>query len=146
MSFSDSTFTRLGYGRFPYFIIREEAGLFRQVPIHFTRKELKYMDGVYVSIKTEHTYAIIRKKCIQTLKQLIDGDKEPISHRIDKAKIYQMGKQRKQGCIVFGPNEAIYLDCMGKVIKRSKAIPFGGNLISICNNSISLGGKHYNIY
>ncbi len=46
-------FASRGYGVFPYIIIREMGGMYRQIPIHFSLQELLEREGVLVNLCEE---------------------------------------------------------------------------------------------
>lgn len=50
MTKSVSFFTRLGYGQFPYIIIREQAGMYRQIPIHFGLNNPNTQEGLILLV------------------------------------------------------------------------------------------------
>ncbi|MGA0402239.1 MAG: hypothetical protein ACO3NA_01225, partial [Flavobacteriaceae bacterium] len=57
-----SKYNLLGYGKIPYFIIRECSGIYRQIPIHFCEKELQTKDGIYVEVDENDSYECIQEK------------------------------------------------------------------------------------
>jgi len=133
----------LGYGIFPYFIIRECSGIYRQIPIHFSEKELQSKDGIYIPISEKDSYEHIQQKCLTVLKDLIIGKIKATGQEDINEPWLFFGKQKKEGCLVLNPNEAIYFDFNGKQIAIGE-IPFGGTLISISGAKMSENGNHYN--
>lgn len=133
----------LGYGIFPYFIIRECSGIYRQIPIHFSKEELQSKDGIYIPISEKDSYECIQHKCLIILKDLILGEIKAIGHEDKNQSLLFFGKQKKEGCLVLNPEEAIYFDFNGKQIAIGE-IPFGGTLISVSGAKMNANGDHYN--
>ena len=139
-----NTYTQLGYGQIPYFIIRECSGIYRQIPIHFEVRELETKDGIYIRIEQNGPYDYIIMECLKTLKSLILEKINAFSH-LDNSKVwFIVGKHSKEGCLVLNPQEAIYLNTEGEKVSDVGKIPFGGTLISVSGSTILTNGKHFN--
>lgn len=145
MSKKSSNYNLLGYGKIPYFIIRECSGIYRQIPIHFCKKELQTKDGIYIEVDENDSYERIQEKCLNTLKDLIQDKIAPITQIENKQQWFFIGKPKKEGCLVIDPEKAIYLNSKGQVIAISE-IPFGGTLISISGDKIRTNEGHYKLY
>jgi hypothetical protein len=48
-------FASKGYGLFPYIIIREMSGMYRQIPIHFSLQELLEREGVLANLSEDES-------------------------------------------------------------------------------------------
>ena len=145
MTKSVSFFTRLGYGQFPYIIIREQAGMYRQIPIHFNNEELNTKDGIYVKLESKDSYENIEFNCVETLKEFLLQNKSPYSHIKSESNWIFIGKNQREGCVVFNPEQAVYLNYQGETINTSNTIPWGGTLISISDHIIQSNDRHFNL-
>lgn len=139
-----SFFTRLGYGQFPYIIIREQVGMYRQIPIHFLKEELNTKEGIYVRVDSRDSHELIEIKCVDALREILIGTLEPLSHYTPESKWVFIGKSTKQGCVVLNPEQAIYVDSNGKKLNTSTGIPSGGTLLSVAGTTIIHSKRHFN--
>ena len=137
-------FAVLGYGTFPYIIIREMIGMYRQIPIHCSIQELLEREGVLVNISEDESEDVFEEKCLDTLKRIITSqDVITIKRNIEENWIF-LDNRKIEGCVVFSPNRAIYLDSGGNIKSESKSIPWGGTLVSMCGEKIITSCRHYN--
>jgi hypothetical protein len=138
-------FASKGYGLFPYIIIREMSGMYRQIPIHFSLEELLEREGVLVNQFEDESDDNVEEKCIDTLNSIIKSEPVIIIKRNTKKNWIFSSNRKIEGCVVFSPKRAIYLDSEGKIKCESKSIPWGGSLISICGETIITNSQHYNL-
>ena len=137
-------FASKGYGVFPYIIIREMSGIYRQVPISFSFPELLKKEGVLVNLTEDESDTAIKEACVETLRKMITTKQVITVNRNSKDNWIFVGNQKREGCVVFDPNYAIYVDSDGKVISKTNNIPSGGTLISMCGETITRNDRHYN--
>ena len=134
-----------GYGVFPYILIREMSGMYRQIPIHFSLQELLEREGVLVNLSKEESEDSFEEKCIDTLKNLILAEPVITIKRNTKENWIFSSNRKIEGCIVFSPKRAIYLDSGGNIKSESENIPWGGTLVSMCGETIITSDHHYNL-
>ena len=139
-------FESKGYGVFPYIIIREMSGIYRQIPIHFSLQELLDREGVLVNQSEDEADDIVEERCVDTLKRIIKSEPVISIKRNNKEKWIFSGNRKIEGCVVFSPNKAIYLDSIGNIKSESESIPRGGSLVSMCDEIITVNDKHYNSF
>jgi hypothetical protein len=138
-------FASKGYGLFPYIIIREMSGMYRQIPIHFSLQELLEREGVLANLSEDESENSIEEKCLSILRSIIKS--EPvitIKRNTEENWIFSSGR-KIEGCVVFSPKRAIYLDSGGNIKSDSESIPWGGSLISLCGETIITNSQHYNL-
>lgn len=129
----------LGYGTFPYIIVRERSGIYRQIPIHFFPFSNK-LDGLFLDGCHTKSTKEIRKNCVELLRSTIKKENnKPATNKQSK----DSSLRTKEGCIVFNPYEAIYFDCEGKFICRSESIPSGGTLLRVDGEIIQYENRHF---
>lgn len=92
---SVSFFTRLGYGQFPYIIIREQVGMYRQIPIHFGLNNPDTQEGLILLVDDCDTHETLEDKCDEALKRIIT--KKPV--------LFNRRINYEQGCII--PNRKL---------------------------------------
>ncbi len=138
-------FTSKGYGVFPYIIIREMSGMYRQIPIHFLIEELTTKEGVLVELSGNESHEEIQDKCVEILRKIINSENVISSEDGKKDKWVTVGEVKREGCVVLNPSSAIYLNSEGEIISRTKKIPWGGTLISMNGETISQSESHFQI-
>ena len=138
-------FASKGYGLFPYIIIREMSGMYRQIPIHFSLQELLEREGVLVNLSEDESEDSIEEKCIDDLRRIIKSEPVIIIKRNTEENWIFSGNRKIEGCVVFSPKRAIYLDSGGNIKSESESIPWGGTLVSICGETIITNSQHYNL-
>ena len=138
-------FASKGYGVFPYIIIREMSGLYRQIPIHFSLEELLDKEGVLINQFEDESDNSIEEKCVITLRRIIKSDPVIIIKREVKGNWIFSDNRTIEGCVVFDSKKSIYLDSKGKIKSESDFIPFGGILLSMCGEIITTGNQHYDL-
>jgi hypothetical protein len=138
-------FASKGYGIFPYIIIREISGMYCQIPIHFSLQELLEKEGVLVNRSEDEGDDSIEDNCVSTLKSIIKSEPVITIKRNSKENWIFSGNRKIEGCVVFSPKRAIYLDSEGNLKEESDSIPSGGCLITMCGETIISGGHHYNL-
>ena len=138
-------FASRGYGVFPYIIIREMSGMYRQIPIHFSLQELLEREGVLVNLYDEEGDDTTKEKCLSILRSIIKSEPVITIKRNTEENWIFSGVRKIEGCVVFSPKRAIYLDSEGNLKEESDSIPSGGFLIAMCGETIISGGKHYNL-
>ena len=139
-------FTSKGYGVFPYIIIREMSGMYRQIPIHFSLEELLEREGVLVNPFEDESDDNVEERCINTLNSIIKSEPVIIIKRNTEENWIFSGNRKIEGCVVFSPKRAIYLDSGGNVKSESESIPWGGTLVSICGEIIITSDQHFNFF
>lgn len=129
-----------GYGTFPYLIVRIRSGLYKQIPIHFSQRELHFKEGVFVAVSETDAVEDIEKECLITLAKILAYDSEIIA----SGDLYlgdPRTHRRLTGCLVLEPERAIYIREDNEVIEGS--IPWGGTLVSIENETIKFPMSHH---
>ena len=139
-------FASKGYGVFPYIIIREMSGMYRQIPIHFSLQELLFKEGVLVNQTEVEREVCIEGKCISTLKRIIKSESVITFKQNAERNWIFSGDRKIEGCVVFSPKRAIYLDSIGNIKSVSESIPWGGSLVSMCGETIITSNQHYNLH
>ena len=127
-----------GYGAFPYFIVRVTSGIYMQVPIHFN-SSLEFKEGVSLYVDTKYSMERIESLCLEGLKGLLREDlacsdqcSPKLNFLVDRA---------LNGCIVFSPTSAYYLDSNDKITAGTP--PYGGVLMSMKNESLSFPNNNH---
>jgi hypothetical protein len=144
MTKSKSFFTRLGYGQFPYIIIREQAGMYRQVPIHFGLENLETKEGVIIRVNDCDSHEILETKCDEALIHILTKQPILLNHRINYDQGCFVPDRKLSGCVVFSPENVIYRSRKGELINKSASIPWGGTLLSLCDERIEFEhGNHF---
>ena len=138
-------FASKGYGVFPYIIIREMSGMYRQIPIHFSLQELLKKEGVLVNPSEDDSRETMKAKCIETLSNIIRSKPVITFKRESEENWIFQGNRKREGCVVFSANHAIYLNSEGEIHSKTNSIPLGGSLISMCGEIIRQGDRHYNL-
>lgn len=138
-------FASKGYGVFPYIIIREMSGMYRQIPIHLSIKELLEREGLLVNLSEDESEDSIEEKCIDDLRRIIKSEPVIIIKRNTEENWIFSSNRKIEGCVVFSPKRAIYLDSEGNIKSESESIPSGGSLISLCDETIITNSQHYNL-
>ncbi len=123
-----------GYGVFPYIIIREWHGVYRQVPITLGdfdehQAKLKYSIRNTIAKTTQYKKLLKNELFIESLKKLA------LQAHID---------YNKRSCLVLSPKRCIYFE-EGQIENESKSIPAGGKLLDMNSETIGQGGIHYKI-
>lgn len=138
-------FTSKGYGVFPYIIIREMSGMYRQIPVHFLIEELTTKEGVLVELSRNESHEEIQDKCVEILRKIVNSENVISSEDGKKDKWVTVGEVKREGCVVLNPSSAVYLNCEGEIIGRIQKIPWGGTLISMNGETISQSQSHFQI-
>ena len=120
----------VGYGKFPYIIIKTGYARYLQLPIHRRSKEEDpALQGVFISEQEVPSPEVERQHNLDSLMQVR-------KKHFDQNNIYL------PMCLVEGPSEAIYIDEQGNVSENT-SIPKGGVLLTGSHKIISLYGPHY---
>lgn len=144
MTKSVSFFTRLGYGQFPYIIIREQAGMYRQIPIHFGLNNPDTQEGLILQVDDCDTHETLEDKCDEALKRIITKKPVLFNRRINYEQGCIIPNRKLSGCVVYSPDNVIYRSFDGEVVNKSTSIPWGGTLLSLCDEHIAFEeGNHY---
>ena len=144
MTKSVSFFTRLGYGQFPYIIIREQAGIYRQIPIHFRLTNPDTQEGIILQVDDCDSHEILETKCDEALKRIITKQPVLFNRRINYEQACIIPNRKLSGCVVYSPDNVIYRSFDGEVINKSASIPWGGTLLSLCDERIEFEeGNHF---
>ena len=122
----------LGYGKFPYVIVKMGYARYLQIPIHRTsQEEDTSLRGIFISEEEEPDLKMKREHDLGALMQVR-------KQHYEKSEIYL------PMCLVEGPEEAVYVDEQGNVSENS-SIPKGGVLLTATHEIISMYGPHYYI-
>ena len=121
------------------------SGMYRQIPIHFSLQELLEREGVLVNQFEDEADDNVEEKCLDTLKRIIKSEPVITIKRNTKEKWIFSRNRKIEGCVVFSPQRAIYLDSEGNKKTESESIPWGGSLISLCGETIITNSQHYNL-
>lgn len=144
MTKSVSFFTRLGYGQFPYIIIREQAGMYRQIPIHFGLNDPNTQEGLILLVDDCDTHETLEAKCDEALKRIINKKPVLFNRRINYEQGCIIPNRKLRGCVVYSPDYVIYRSFDGEIESTSSSIPWGGTLISLCDEKIEFEkGNHF---
>lgn len=139
-----SFYTQLGYGQFPYILIREQAGMYRQIPIHFGLENLETKEGVIIKVDDCESHEILETKCDETLIRILTKKPILLNRRINYEQGWIIPNRKLSGCIVFSPDNVIYRSREGELIDSSASIPWGGTLLSLCDERLEFeNGNHY---
>lgn len=139
-SLSDS-----GYFTFPYIIIREMTGMYRQIPIHFVLESWRQREGVFIEVSNTNSYEEIESNCISFLLRILNNDSILIRSSQNVVEYNFNQDFNKEGCVVFAPNTAVYINNNLEVMdSQTIPIPSGGLLLSVDGSIIREGNKHYN--
>ncbi|MEY2924555.1 MAG: hypothetical protein RLZZ337_1103 [Bacteroidota bacterium] len=145
MNHNPKDLINLGYFQFPYLIIREMCGIYRQVPIHFNSLNVSNKEGLIIHLLGNETHEEIQDKCVESLRKMITSRSVVTVQRESKKKWLFSGLQNKEGCAVFNPSFAIYLSSNGELKRKSKSIPSGGTLLSMCDETLSMNEPHFTL-
>jgi len=144
MSKPISFYTRLGYGQFPYILIREQAGMYRQIPIHFGLENLESKEGIIIKVDDCDTHESLEARCDEALKRIITKKPALFNRRINYEQGCFIPNRKLSGCVVYSPDNVIYRSFDGEVVNKSASIPWGGTLLSLCDERIEFeNGNHY---
>ena len=97
-------FASKGFGVFPYIIIREMSGMYRQVPISFSFPELLIKERVLVNLTEDVSDTAITDACDDTLRKMITTKQVITVKRNSKDNWIFVGNRKREGCVVFDPN------------------------------------------
>ena len=146
MKSSNLYFKRLGYGKFPYLIIREQSGMYRQIPIHFRLKDPEVQEGVIIHVDDCESYETIESKCDEVLIRILTKKTVLLNQRMNYQHGFIIPDRKLTGCVVFGPGDVIYRSLNGERINTSTSIPWGGTLLTLCDERIEFeNGNHYSL-
>jgi hypothetical protein len=117
----------MGYGKFPYVIIRISSGIYMQIPIHFVKEDEKGLKGILIQTESDNPkeQQSLLLHSIWRFKQHIDAQKKNF-HRL---------------FVVLDANQAYYFEPEG--LKFSHSIPAGGTLIASQNEFVAMGHPHH---
>jgi hypothetical protein len=117
----------MGYGKFPYVIIRISSGIYMQIPIHFVKENEKGLKGILIQTESENSneQQSLLLNAIWKFKKHIDAQKNNFNRL----------------CVVLDPNQAYYFEPEG--LKFSTSIPAGGTLIASQDEFIAMAHPHY---
>lgn len=140
----NSFYKKLGYGKFPYLIIREQSGMYRQIPIHFRLKDPEVQEGIIINVDDCESYETIESKCDEALIRILTKRTVMLNQRINYQHGFIIPDRKLTGCVVFGPDKVIYRSYGGEIISKSASIPWGGTLLTLCDEKIEFeNGNHY---
>jgi hypothetical protein len=128
----------IGYGKFPYIIIKTDYKALIQVPIHFNAENDDYINypGIQINNVSKEDIAEYEKDKNNALHdQLIEVAKTT------KASIEENRKAPCILCLVEGPEIGYYFE--NDTVSFNKSIPSGGTLVTQENKIIASNVKHY---
>jgi hypothetical protein len=117
----------MGYGKFPYVIIRISSGIYMQIPIHFVKENEKGIKGILIqteSVDPKEQQTLLLNS-IWNFKKHIDAQKNNFNRL----------------CVVLDPHQAYYFEPEG--LKFSHSIPAGGTLIANQNEFVAMDYPHH---
>lgn len=128
----------IGYGKFPYIIIKTDYKALIQIPIHFNAEAGDYINypGIHINNVSKEDIAAYEKDKTNALHdQLIEVAKTT------KASIEENRNAPCILCLVEGPEIGYYFE--NDTVSFNKSIPSGGTLVTQENKIIALNVKHY---
>lgn len=144
MSKSSNFFTKKGYGKFPYIILRETSGVYRQIPILNLDEISSDKEGLLIKSSNSINQKEFENLCIETFLKFILN--KPIFlktryHKTESRIIIKNQKEHLSGCIVFDTDRAVYFS--DNKLEDQDSIPWGGELISLCDEKIEFDNKNH---
>jgi hypothetical protein len=117
----------MGYGKFPYVIIRMSSALYMQMPIHFVKERENGLKGILIQTESDDPKAqqSLLLNTIWKFKKHIDAQKNNFNRL----------------CLVLDPNQAYYFEPEG--LKFSHSIPAGGTLVASKDEFIAMAHAHH---
>lgn len=128
---------QIGYGKFPYIILKAEQAMYIQIPIHFNANgDFDNYPGTHMDGIRENEIADYKKGLTSILHQTILEYCQGVKNKIEAD--YQ---KPCNICLVEGPETAYYFD--KEDIRFNSSIPSGGTLITQENKILAMNVKHY---
>ncbi|MBU3681085.1 MAG: hypothetical protein FGM16_03995 [Flavobacterium sp.] len=128
---------KIGYGKFPYLLIKTDFNAFMQIPIHFNvnDEDLNY-PGIHINGISEAELSAYE----------IDKSTELHDKLIEVAKSTKKSIDEKRNdscslCLVEGPKIGFYF--IENRIEFHESIPAGGTLITSENQILAMNVPHY---
>lgn len=117
----------MGYGKFPYVIIRISSGIYMQIPIHFVKENEKGLKGILIQTESDNSkeQQSLLLNAIWKFKKHIDAQKNNFNRL----------------CVVLDPHQAYYFEPEG--LKFSHSIPAGGTLVASKDEFIAMAHAHH---
>ena len=150
MTNSEKNFYERGYGRFPYIILKETFGVYRQIPILQLQQIDTNLEGVFLEKLDFDSKEQYESECIQVLIKILNNTPVLIKKSMIKKenRIIIGGTPKKsEGCLVLSEDEGIYgTKELSKdvVLERSNCIPTGGQFINLLDEEMKFkNGQHY---
>lgn len=130
----------VGYGQFPYILIKVAPAIYMQIPIHFVEVGKKTEWKKYIGTHVEGVDKEILKQSRESqIFLLYDKIMEVTHYVIRKTIVYS--KKEVKACLVLGKKQAIFYEDGNYT--RKNIIPGGGTLLDQMNNIIAMNVKHY---
>jgi len=128
---------QIGYGKFPYIIVKAEQALYIQIPIHFNANgDFDNYPGTHVDWTPENEIADYKKDITSKLHETL------IAHcTIIKNKMEADYQKPCTICLVERPETAYYFD--KEDIRFNSSIPSGGTLITQQYKILAMNVEHY---
>jgi hypothetical protein len=117
----------LGYGQFPYIIVRMHYAIYMQMPIHFVSEKKEGLKGIIVKSGAE--------KFVDNFPYLLDVVSDY------KRNLDTKNNRNHRICVVVGKNQAYYFE--EDQIRFNTSIPFGGTLVNSDQQVIAMGQSHF---
>lgn len=128
---------QIGYGKFPYIILKAEQALYIQIPIHFNANgDFDNYPGTHMDGIRENEIADYKKDLTSKLHQTVLAHCQGLKNKIEAD--YQ---KPCTICLVEGPETAFYFD--KEDIRFNSSIPSGGTLITQQNKILAMNIEHY---
>ena len=127
----------IGYGKFPYIILKVEPALYMQIPIHFNANgNFDNYPGTSINGIDEDEIVDYKKDITSKLHQTLLAHCQAIKNKIEAD--YQKPCTL---CLVEGPETGYYFD--QEEIRFNSSIPSGGTLITQQNKIVAMNVEHY---
>ncbi len=134
---SEKRMFRVGYGKFPYIILKAGYATFMQIPIHFNAGgDFDNYPGTHIDEVSNAELDAYQKEKKGILHQRIINQCQRI-----KTKIETDFNKTCSICLVEGPDTAFYFHNDTAVFSNS--IPYGGTLLTQDNKIIAMNTAHY---
>lgn len=128
---------RIGYGKFPYIILKAGYAMFMQIPIHFNvGGDFDTYPGTHIDEVSNAELEEYQKEKKGILHQRMINQCQRI-----KTKIETDFNKECSICLVEGPETAYYFD--KETITFSPKIPHGGTLLTQDNRILAMNAAHY---
>lgn len=127
----------IGYGKFPYIILKAGYALYMQIPIHFNAyRDIDNHPGTHIDGLSDDEITNYKKNLTTKIHEKLIIHCQEI-----KSKIETSHQKPCQICLVEGPETAYYFE--KDSICFNNSIPCGGTLITQQNKILAMNVDHY---